>query len=109
MIRVSIEKNACDNIVGFTIRGHAGYDESGKDIVCAAVSMLVINTINSIEKFTQAKLEVYENEKDGYIRVSIIDNDNGANLLLSALELGIITVKEEYEEYLDISTRRIPL
>ena len=28
-------------------KGHAGYAEEGQDIVCAAVSALVINTVNS--------------------------------------------------------------
>ena len=37
----------------FHIQGHAGYADAGEDIVCAAVSALVINTINSIEEFTE--------------------------------------------------------
>ena len=37
---------------GFKISGHADYGCCGKDVVCAGVSALVINTINSIEKFT---------------------------------------------------------
>ena len=35
------------------MQGHAGYAEPGQDIVCAAVSALVINTINAIEAFTE--------------------------------------------------------
>ena len=34
------------------VKGHAGYDEYGKDIVCAAVSVLTVNMANSVEKFT---------------------------------------------------------
>ena len=32
--------------------GHAGFGYRGQDVVCAAVSVLVINTINGIEQFT---------------------------------------------------------
>ena len=49
MITISIYKNAEGIYNGFKVLGHAGFDDKGKDIVCAAVSVLVINTINSIE------------------------------------------------------------
>ena len=29
--------------------GHAGYAEEGQDIICAAVSALIVNTVNSVE------------------------------------------------------------
>jgi len=35
------------------VNGHAGYDEHGRDIVCAAVSVLVYNLQKSIEKLTE--------------------------------------------------------
>ena len=31
----------------FISKGHAGYAEAGQDIVCAAVSALIINTVNA--------------------------------------------------------------
>lgn len=31
-------------ITGFKVSGHAGYDESGRDIVCAGVSSAVMMT-----------------------------------------------------------------
>ena len=31
---------------GFSVSGHAGYENAGKDIICASVSALVINTVN---------------------------------------------------------------
>ena len=41
-----------ESVTGFRIEGHAGYAKHGKDIVCAAVSALVMNTMNSIHSFT---------------------------------------------------------
>ena len=43
MIKVSIYKNENNVITGIKLTGHAEYSEKGKDIVCAAVSVLVIN------------------------------------------------------------------
>jgi len=40
-----------------TIKGHAGYAEPGKDIVCAAVSALTQAFIASIEELTQDKIK----------------------------------------------------
>ena len=53
MIRVTIYKNEKHECVGFKALGHAGYSENGQDVVCAAVSVLTINTVNAIEIFTQ--------------------------------------------------------
>lgn len=36
-----------------TVSGHAGYAEKGHDIVCAAVSILIYNLQNSIERLTE--------------------------------------------------------
>ena len=51
MINVQAKKEN-GHYKSFHINGHAMYAEAGSDIVCAAVSALVINTINSIEEFT---------------------------------------------------------
>ena len=64
MINVSIYKNADNLITGFKLSGHAQYSEYGTDIVCAAVSALVINTINSIEQFTSDKFSLKQDENE---------------------------------------------
>jgi len=47
MIKVEITKK--DGIIEkIIVKGHANYSEYGKDIVCAAVSSLVLCTINGI-------------------------------------------------------------
>ena len=52
MITVTIYKKS-NQYLGFDINGHAGYAEEGSDIICAAVSVLSLNTLNSIEAFTE--------------------------------------------------------
>ena len=46
MITITVKKRN-GNYLEFVSKGHAGYAEEGQDIVCAAVSVLVINTVNS--------------------------------------------------------------
>ena len=97
MINVSIFKNAENLITGFKLLGHADYSEYGSDIVCAAVSVLVINTINSIENFTSDRFRLNQDEKKGYIEFHVISElSTNSNLLLSSLALGLQGVVEEY-------------
>ena len=99
MINVSIFKNAENLITGFKLSGHADYSEYGSDIVCAAVSALVINTINSIDHFTSDKFSLKQDENKGFIEFHVITEISGnTNLLLSSLALGLQGVAEEYTD-----------
>ena len=44
MTHVSVIKTRNGDYIGFNCIGHSGYAEAGEDIVCAAISVLVINT-----------------------------------------------------------------
>ena len=63
MTRVTIYKNKLSEYTGVDLIGHAGYAEAGEDIVCSAISVLVINTINSIERFTNDQISCYSDEE----------------------------------------------
>lgn len=52
MISITIYKDKMQHYQELTCEGHAGFGYRGQDVICAAVSMLVINTINGIERFT---------------------------------------------------------
>nr|WP_330377493.1 ribosomal-processing cysteine protease Prp [Cellulosilyticum ruminicola] len=89
--------------------GHAGYAEHGEDIVCAAVSMLVINTINSIEKFTSEPIQERQvNNEQGVIDIEFPRRKQGevnmdAELLIKSMINGLETVREMYgEKYIQI-------
>ena len=96
MIKIKTKKNG-DQYFGFQCSGHAGYAEYGNDIVCSAVSMLVINTINAIDAFTDCSMDVSDDEKSGRIQVVFPDGtDEKAGLLMDALVLGLQSVEEQY-------------
>ena len=84
MIEVSRIKNQQGNTIGFQCKGHAGFARHGKDIVCAAVSALVVNTVNSIEEFTEDKFSYAQEEKSGLAEFIITsDVSKEASLLTS--------------------------
>ena len=78
----------------FTCEGHAGYDDYGKDIVCAAVSMLVINTANSIDELTSNDIEADNKEHISWRFKSCPDDK--ATLLMDSLLLGLHEIQRQY-------------
>ena len=80
-----------------TILGHALYDDYGKDIVCAGVSALVLNTINSIEEFTEDKFSCAQEEKSGLVEFVIVSEvSKEASLLMDSLFLGLMNIQHDY-------------
>ena len=74
-------------------------------MVCGAVSALVINAVNSIEKLTDEKIECVFQENGGYIEASASGmKDNGkASLLLQSLELGLLAIEQEFPKEIKIT------
>ncbi|MBE6013950.1 MAG: ribosomal-processing cysteine protease Prp [Lachnospiraceae bacterium] len=107
MITLKIFKNQTGEIVGFDCTGHAGFAESGHDIFCAAVSTLVINTINSIEEFTDDVFDVESDEEKGiFFRVE--KPGERTTLLLNSLVLGVEGIKRDNDgEYIDILFKEV--
>lgn len=103
MIKVVFCKSK-DEYKGFNVSGHAGSAEYGRDIVCASVSVLVINTINSLEKFTDDKLSVESDERKGIIKLDFLSkNTNKAKLLMDAMVLGLEGIRSSNnEKYISI-------
>lgn len=60
------------------ITGHAGYDEAGKDIVCASASSIVITSINACLSLDNKSLRYQE--EDNKLTIEVL-NDN-PNILL---------------------------
>ena len=87
--------------------GHAEFAESGEDIVCSAVSVLLINTANSLESFTDSLLG--SDSDDGVLTIVLKDTiDEKARVLMDSLKLGLETVRDEYgENYLQIDYKEV--
>ena len=111
MTHITFFKNSEKEITGFYSAGHAGYAESGSDIVCSAISLLVINTINAIDTFTDAKYETQVNEDEALISFMLTSEmteiTSDIRVLLNALELGLSQVAEDNPKYLSISVKEV--
>lgn len=103
MIKAIFYRESDGTYKGFSISGHAMFGKYGKDIVCSAVSVLAINTVNSIDCLTDNKFEVEEG-KDGLLKFKFTSEpDKKGQLLIESLALGITDIKEEYgDKYLKV-------
>ena len=106
MITVTIYKKS-NQYLGFDINGHAGYAEEGSDIICAAVSALTVNAINSIDELTDDAADVRQDE--GYLELRLEGTcSKESSLLLDSLVLGLESIQESYgKKYIKIATKEV--
>ena len=93
MIRVRFH-TASDNLVGFTLDGHAGAGVSGQDIVCAAVSSAAYMTANTVTEIIGATADITVD--DGYMQVMLTDKIDGCQDILSGFRLHLEALQDQY-------------
>ena len=71
-----------NSFVGFRVLGHSGYAEEGSDIVCAGISVLAINFINSVDSFTNDKFILNENPDKALIEFKFKSKSSEQSQLL---------------------------
>ena len=88
--------------------GHAEYVESGLDIVCASVSVLVISCFNSVETFCHNDF-VKSYDDDGMAVLQLKDNiSHDCELLIDSLQFSLEKIIEQYgKKYLKISVKEV--
>ncbi len=96
-----------DSIMGVRVSGHAGYDDTGKDIVCSAVSALTITLENSIDKLTTDKYQCDVDEKTGTIQLIVPSVSEYSSLLFRSYEIGIVDIYRDYEQYVKIIYKEV--
>ena len=106
MITAVVIKNP-SGYASFQCKGHAGFMRKGRDIVCAAVSMLTINTANSIMTLTDTRIEATEN--DGFLSWTFKTvPGRDAALLMDSMILGLRSVEEDYNgKYLTLEIKEV--
>ena len=110
MVKVTIYKNEKNQYVGFKALGHAGFSEEGQDVVCAAVSVLTINTVNAIDTFTDDETSELSDETDGLVDFQVKGNPSSdAALLLNAMVLGLEQIADDdnYRKYMELTFEEV--
>ncbi|MBQ8732418.1 MAG: ribosomal-processing cysteine protease Prp [Oscillospiraceae bacterium] len=108
MIR-AVFYTAGDQLRGFHIKGHAGLDEAGKDILCASVSSAVMTVVNGICECASVSNTELRVEKSGDL-FFLLPEDAGSEtalIFLQALELQLKLLQEDYKGHIKITYRDV--
>lgn len=109
MIRSTVWRDKQERVCRFQVSGHAEAAEYGQDIVCAAVSMLVTNAINSAEHLLGVHIADDAQVQPGDVRCAIPSlqgtDDEKLQLLFEAMVFGIQQVAEAYPDFVTISQK----
>ena len=90
------------SFVGFSIKGHSGYAESGSDIVCASVSSMVMLFINMVNDVFQCEFDFKSNEKNASVTFELAKpEDAESDDAIKGIETLCNCIKAVSEEYPD--------
>ncbi len=90
--------------------GHAGYAKPGKpDILCASISVLVINTINSLEELAGEPVQVSTDEETGFIQCIFEDGLQEKSIfLMDSMVFGLQQLSDHYgKKYLTVKFEEV--
>ncbi len=90
---------------GFRVSGHAGYADSGQDIVCAAVTTAVSFAANLITDGFGCKAEAEAEENAIVCKVK--KPDSSANTIISMLVEQLRQISEEFPETVHITISEV--
>lgn len=88
--------------------GHANYAESGKDIVCAGISMIsqaLIQTLIDMEKERKTSLFWAGSPGVGFMRVEATPKENHQNEIRACFRMcvtGLRMLEERYPDYIKL-------
>lgn len=93
-----------DRIYAVEAKGHTGYANAGKDIVCAAVSVLVQTAILALDKVAGAKIQ--KAEEDGYLRYRVTSTDSkileASDIILKTIKVGLADIASAYPSHIKL-------
>ena len=94
-----------DRITGFSVSGHSGYAEAGKDIVCAAISTAVTMAEATINDVCGAKAKVRVKEDDARITLMLpasCDEEETVQAVLAGMMLTLCNMRDDYPDYIEV-------
>lgn len=98
MIKVNVKRQN-NKVYEIVIKGHAEYDDYGKDIVCAAVSSMAITTVNGIISLDES---VDYEENNGFLKIRVLKDTEINNKLLDNLVNLLSELVMQYPENIEI-------
>lgn len=92
-------------ICGFQVKGHSGFAEEGKDIVCSSVSTAAQMTLVGLKEVL--KLDVESEMSDGFMSVYVqaADLPKAQDLLLT-MHKTLESIAKEYGKFVKLEVKK---
>jgi uncharacterized protein len=105
MIKVNVVRDKEGFIWQFSVKGHAGFESYGKDIVCSAVSVTAYNAIGALQELVG--LKNFYSEKDGHMLCNIPNNlspesKDTVKVILETTVIGFKQIELSYRKYVSV-------
>ncbi|MBR1770435.1 MAG: ribosomal-processing cysteine protease Prp [Lachnospiraceae bacterium] len=93
-------------------KGHAAFAQKGKpDILCAAISTLLISTNNALEELCGERIQEEADEQTGFIRLTFSEEtalQEKSVFLLDFLKYSMESLSKQYgEKYLKVKIKEV--
>lgn len=104
MISIKIDRNTDKKVIACHVSGHAGYDDHGYDIVCAAVSVLTCTAILGLQDI--AKQDGKYSNSSGQCEILLTGSlTQSGQDILETMILGLSQVSVQYPSFVKISDK----
>jgi len=109
MIRAVLYREGKD-LTGCRLEGHSGWDEEGKDIVCAGASILTCSCVNTLEAVYGIVPRIREEDAEkGILAFDLPERTEAENekaqVLMSMLRQGLDDLMKEYPDNVTLSIK----
>ncbi len=107
MVEVRIRKDSRDRLSSFFASGHAGWAESGEDVVCAAVSTVLQAAWLGLSEV--ARIDVDVKREGGKLTVTWPDrsrDDRAVNAIVATAALSVERIAAQYPEHVRVIHER---
>ncbi len=110
MLDVTFYRDDGGRICGLLARGHAEFDEHGQDIVCAAVSAILLTARLGLERC--AKIELQATQEAGELRLYWQKEDRDRQdvaAIVATAELATQEIARRFPEHVKSRSEREPV
>lgn len=105
MTQVRIRRTADGSISGFTIKGHAGFDDVGRDIVCAGVTAVAETAILGLQQVAQHPCRV--RRRSGFLECLLEGGSETARerarSILETMVVGLKDIEKDYPGFVRVT------
>lgn len=96
-------------IIGFRMKGHAGFNTEGPDILCASLSTASQMTVNGVLDWTGLDTDDTIKEQDeqkGILHFEVPETSITTHQLFKSFDMFVEQLEEQYSEYVKLERRQ---